>query len=209
MLGMACFVFIMNQIAMNYGAKSYDFFGFSIQLNFIYFSIISLLGCSLYCFAIDFILEYSNGKIHKIGNFLFMLSISLPPLFLLSNIINKIANIIIIISKSQKAGLFSGIFMTLFIIVLGILLTRLFSRSLDEKNIKPKGCFTINQEHTHLDKADEMFRYEYYDLAALEGFLALENALRSALIDSGIRVPSSLPPIKLISMASKYEIFPV
>ena len=28
-------------------------------------------------------------------------------------------------------------------------------------------------------------------------------------MDSGIRVPSSLPPVKLISMASRYGIFPV
>ena len=108
-LAMVGFILAINQIEKDHGYSGYSFFGLSLQFRFLYLSIISLLGCAVYLFALGFVTEDPPGITQKIGNFLYTFSLSLLPIYLMFWGGTKIAELIVIISKSKVAGLITGI----------------------------------------------------------------------------------------------------
>jgi len=206
-LAMVGVLFAIHSIIKDFGSAGYDFFGLVLKVQFFYFGIVALLGGAVYFYAIDFITERPIGMAHKIGNFLYALSLFVPPLYLILWFVAKVANLVAFILKSSMAGNVSQVLLTLIGAIFGAIVSWMFSAAMNRKDRLSRVDQLATQEGAHLQRAEEMLKSDHYDLAALEAFRAVETALRRAFVDSEIRVRSHRP-VDVISNAAKVGIIP-
>lgn len=118
----------------DFGSKGYDFFGLTLQVQFFYFGIVALLACAVYFYALNFITEGTIGITHEIGNYLYALSLFIPPLYLILWLVTKVADFLAFISKSSVAGNILQILLTLLGVFFGFIVSRMLSVVMNRKD---------------------------------------------------------------------------
>lgn len=188
---MAGLLFVIHPVVLEHGAAGFSFFGSVLQFVVIYYTLIALLGGSVYCFAIDYISETPIGRAHDVGNYFYAMALLFPPVFGGLWLSVKVAELTVWLSDSAMAG---EILKTIFIAIAAILaglVALLVSRRMNSRDRTDNINRLAVQSGMHLDRAVELAISGHNDLATLEAFRSVEAALQRALIDSNVRLSSS------------------
>jgi hypothetical protein len=88
-------LYTLNPIVLKYGDISFSFLGYGLKVQMVYFSFLTLLGISVYFYAIALI---SENKIfifmQKGGNISYTISLLIPPLYISLYVISIIVEIV-------------------------------------------------------------------------------------------------------------------
>jgi HEPN domain-containing protein len=188
---MAGLLFVIHPLVLEHGASGFSFFGNILQFVVLYYTLIALLGGSVYCFAIDYISETPVGRAHDVGNFFYAMALLFPPVFAVLWLSVKMAEGIVWLSDSTMAGEVSKAIFMAIAAISGGLIALIISRRMNSRDRSDNVNRLAVQSGMHLDRAVELAISGHNDLATLEAFRSVEAALQRALIDSNVRVKSS------------------
>ena len=179
-LALVGLLYVIHPLVLKHGEAGFSFFGSVLEFQVIYYTMIALLGCAVYFFAVDYITEAPIGNAHRLGNYFYAMSLLFPPVFAFSWLSLKVAEGIVWVSDSQMAGEVSKLVFTLLAGVGGLLVALLISRRMNTRDRSECVQELALQAKVHLERAEELIEAGHNDLAALEGFRSVESALQRA-----------------------------
>ena len=200
-------LYALHPIIREHGHQGFAFFESVLQFRVIYYTLLCLLGCAIYSFAIDFLNDNPLGMPHRVGNILYAMALLFPPLFALVWLSIRVAEGVVWISDSPIAGEISKIALSIIVGSAGVLIAYLVSRRMNRRDREENFDQLAIRTKGHMQRAEEMHDAQHHDLVALEAFRAVETALQRALLDGNVHVPSSRPN-QLIAIAARVGVIP-
>ena len=200
-------LFAIHPVVRDFGEAGYHFFGAVLQFRVIYYTMLGLLGCVIYFYAIDFITDNPLGLAHRVGNLFYAMSLLFPPVFAIVALSIKTAEAVVWVSDSPLAGEISKIALTSIAAGVGLLISQLASRHMNQRDREESIDRLAFQSKGHLQRAEELMAAGHYDLVALEAYRCVESVLQRALLDSKVSVSSS-GANQLIPIAAKVGLIP-
>jgi hypothetical protein len=200
-------LFAIHPVIRDFGEAGYPFFGAVLQFRVIYYTMLGLLGCVIYFYAIDFITDNLLGLAHRVGNLFYAMSLLFPPVFAIVALSIKAAEAVVWVSDSPLAGEISKIALTSIAAGVGLLISQLASRHMNQRDREESIDRLAFQSKGHLQRAEELMAAGHYDLVALEAYRCVESVLQRALLDSKVSVSSSRAN-QLIPIAAKVGLIP-
>lgn len=200
-------LFAIHPVVREFGRAGYSFFGMVLEFRLIYYMMLGLLGCVIYFYAIDFITDNPLGLAHRIGNLFYAMALLFPPVFAIVALSIWVAEGIVWISDSPLAGEISKIAMTSIAAGIGLLISKLASRHMNQRDREESVDRLAFQSKGHLKRANELLDSGHYDLVALEAYRCIEGVLQRALLDGDVHVSNSRAK-QLIPIAAKVGIIP-
>ena len=200
-------LFAIHPVVRDLGSAGFLFFGSVLQFRLIYYSMLGLLSCGIYFYAVDSITENPLGLSHRIGNYFYAMSLLFPPVFAIVALSIKVAEGIVWISDSPLAGELSKLALTSIATGLALLIAKFASRQMNQRDHEESVDRLAFQSKGHLQRADELMEAGHYDLVALESYRCIESVLQRALLDGNISVSNSRAN-QLIPIAARVGIIP-
>ena len=200
-------LFAIHPVVRDFGNTGYSFFGMVLQFRVIYYTLLGLLGCVIYFYAIDFITDNPLGIAHRIGNLFYAMALLFPPVFALVALSIKVAEGIVWVSDSPMAGEISKLAFASIAAGVGLLIAHLASRRMNTRDRVESVDRLAFASKSHLQRAEELFESGHHDLVALEAFRCLESVLQRALLDGDVTVSNSRAN-QLIPVAAKVGVIP-
>lgn len=200
-------LFAIHPVVRDLGDAGYTFFGSVLQFRVIYYAMLSLLGCVIYFYAVDFITDNPLGMAHRIGNWFYAMALLFPPLFALVATAIKVAEGVVWISDSPMAGEVSKVAITTIAVCFCLLFAYVASRGMNRRDREDTVDRLAFRSKGHLNRAEELMEAGHHDLVALEAFRCIESVLQRALLDGNIAVSSSRAN-QLIPVAARAGIIP-
>lgn len=179
-------MFAINPLVNKYGEISYLIFGIGISINFIYLVFCSLLGCSVYFYAIGLVgekafFEYSN----KIGHVTYALALISPPLFIILYPVSITVTFVVEFTKSLAFSKFIESALSSSVVGTATFISGFIFKTFLQKDKSEKVEKLANQENQLLTRSKELYDQNYYDLALIESWKSIEISLRKAFISIG------------------------
>lgn len=184
-------LYVIHPLVLRHGDSGLSIFGTVLHFQVIYYTMMALLGGAVYFFAVEYAMESPLGTAHRMGNYLYAMSLLFPPVFALVWLFVKLAEGMASFSDSELAGEISKLVFSLLIAASGILLALLVSRRMNSRDRTECAHSLGLQTKLHLERADELVEAGHNDLAALEGFRSVEAALQRALLDNDVSIKSA------------------
>lgn len=200
-------LFAIHPLIRDFGSEGYSFFGTLIPFRMLYYTLMGLLACAIYFYAVDFITDNPLGMAHRIGNLFYAMALLFPPVFAIVALSVNVAEGVVWMSNSAMAGEISKMALTLIATSAGLLLARVASRQMTLRDRSESVSVLEIRSKDHLGRAQEMLDSGHYDLVALESFRCLESVLQGALLEAEITVPNSRAN-QLIPIAARAGLIP-
>lgn len=185
-LALLAAMFAINPLLNKYGEISYLIFEIPISLNFIYLVFCSLLGASVYFYAIGLVGEKAIFEMsNTIGHVTYALALIAPPLFIILYPVSLAASLIV---KFTQSPLFSKVIeyaLSAFIGIVASLISNFIFKTFSRRDKAEKVEKLTYQENQLLARAKELFEQGYFDLAVTESWKAIEISLNKAFLRIG------------------------
>ncbi len=179
-------MFAINPLVNKYGDMSYLIFGFSVSINFVNLIFCSLLGASVYFYAIGLIGEKPIFEIvNKIGHVTYAIALIAPPLFLLLYPVSLITAIAIKFTQLQYFSRIVESALSASIGVIASFISIFIFKTFIKRDKTEKVEKLTEKENQLLARAKEFFKQGYYDLSVTESWKAVEIALNKTFIGIG------------------------
>lgn len=206
-LAMAAILFVLHPLIEAHGSAGFEFFGTVLQFQVLYYTFLTLLGCTIYFYALDFINEHPMGFAQNVGNLFYATSLLFPPVFGFVALSVTVAEGVVWISDSPLAGEISKIGLSLIAGCGGLLVSRILWLRMNGRERDASSDQLAVDSRAHLRRAEELMDAEHFDLVALEAFRAIEASLQHGLLDCKAAIPSSRANL-LIPAAAKAGLIP-
>jgi HEPN domain-containing protein len=205
-LALLAAMFALNPLVNKYGEIAYLVFGFSVSINSIYLIFCSLLGASVYFYAIGLVGEKAIFEVaNKIGHVTYAFALIVPPLFLFLYPVSLAAEIVV---KFTQSPAFSNVIeysLSGFVGIAASLISNFIIKTFSQRDKTEKVKKLSEQENQFLARANELFKQGYFDLAVTESWKAVEIALNKTFISIGEkRYPKNMRLI--LELAEKRKI---
>ncbi len=185
-LALLAAMFAVNPLIDRYGDISYLIVGLPISISFIYLLFCSLLGGSVYFYAIGLVGEKAIFALaNKLGNITYALALIAPPLFLILYPVSLIVAVVVGFTQSPAFSKSIEYVLSAVVGVTATLLSRFIINTFSQRDKAEKVEKLSDQENQLLTRAKELYTQGYYDLAVTESWKALEIALRKSFISIG------------------------
>lgn len=204
---MAGILFSIHPLIEQHGASGFQFFGVLLQFQALYYTFLTLLGCTIYFYALDFLQESPMGLSHRIGNLFYAIALLFPPVFAIVALSISVAEGVVWVSHSPLAGEIFKIVLAVLAGCGGLLIARLLWAGMNRREREENADQLAVKSCAHLRRAEELMEAKHYDLVALESFRAIEASLQHGLLSCEARVPSSRANL-LIPAAAKAGLIP-
>jgi hypothetical protein len=206
-LAMAGILFAIHPLVENHGRAGFEFFEVTLTFQALYYTFLTLLGCTIYFYALDFLAENPMGFAHRVGNLFYAISLLFPPVFAVVALSATVAEGVVWISDSPLAGEVSKFIITLMAGCAGLLVARILWRRMNSREREASSDQLAIQSRAHLRRAEELMEAQHYDLVALESFRAIETSLQHGLLSCNAAVPSTRANL-LIPAAARAGLIP-
>ena len=200
-------LFAIHPVVRDFDSAGFPFFDFVLQYRMIYYTMLGLLGCVIYFYAIDFITDNPLGLAHRVGNLFYAIALLFPPVLALVALSIKVAEGVVWVSDSPIAGEISKIAITSIAACVGLLIAKFASRHMNQRDREESVDRLAFQSKGHLQRAEELMEAGHYDLVALESYRCVESVLQRALLDGNVHVSNSRAN-QLVPIAARVGIIP-
>jgi HEPN domain-containing protein len=184
-IGLVAILFTLSSLIDSVGQIGFSLFGFMLTLSHVYYFISISLLISVYFYGIRFITEKYIRITESIGDYLYIIVILTPPIYLALYIVVGLANTIGEILKSDWARNSFEILFSMLIGGLSVYLWEKIRKIFLKKEIDSSVQQLQNKETTFFNRAESLFNSGNYDLSVVESLKAIEIAAQKYLLDRG------------------------
>jgi hypothetical protein len=200
-------VFAISPVIEDYLTAGFDLLGVRATVGFAYASFSVLLSLSVYLFAISFVTQRPVPLVQAIGNAVYVLSLAVPPTYILLYVATAIARLL---SQSMDSKRAESILQLLLGVLSGVassVVGQILYRRLSRRELAATTAALEDLEAIQIQRAAQLHEAGHSDLAVLDAFRAIETALRGAVLKLDRPIRSSAP-IELIRAALTSGIIP-
>lgn len=181
MLALLGMLFALHPVLDPFLGEGFDYLGVNLKVFYAYALTAGLLSLGVYFYGVALMTERPHSWLERMGNTSYALAIIVPPLFGGLYFANVLAHTL---DQSHLAWAAPTVALVLGIIWLALsqLAAWLFRRRLGEQDRQAKIEQLTRQEVAALQRAQELFTGNHYDLAVIEAAKALDARLRRVLL---------------------------
>ena len=184
-IGLSAILFTLSSLLETLGKYGFSLFGFTLTISHLYYFIAAALLISVYFYGIRFITDRYIHITESIGDYLYIIVILAPPIYIALFLVVLLSNLLGMLFKSDIAR---SVFEIVFTISIGIL-SSFISEKLRRLFIKKDKISSIQQLQTKeaifFNRAESLFNSGNYDLSVVECFKSIEIAAQKYLLDHG------------------------
>ena len=182
-IGLVAILFTLSSLIESIGRSGFNLFGFVLTISQVYYFISISLLIAVYFYGIRFITEKYIRITESIGDYLYIIVILTPPIYLALYLVVGIANIIGELSKSEWARKSIEVLFSMFIGGLGVYFWEKIRKIFVKKEINSSVQQLQKKETIFFNRAESLFNSENYDLSVVESLKAIEIAAQKYLLD--------------------------
>lgn len=202
-VGLLATLYTLNPlITKEIGEIGFTIVSFDINTELVYYIMLGLLAFAVYFYSVQFISERKIKYVQEAGDVFYAIALSLPPAFILLITLNKL--IIPLVKNESLEWLLSGLFSALSSILAGYT-TTILKRKMSSKQKRNDAKQEENLSFNYLIRAKQLFDDNYFDMAILETFKAIDSAIKKTLLLRNINVDERTP-FQTINKAREYGI---
>ena len=206
-IGLLAILFTLNPLITSIGQSGFSLFGFVLSISHVYYFIAVSLLIAVYFYGIRFITEKYIRITERVGDYLYIIVILAPPVYIALFFVVELANVLGQLFRSDSARYVIEISLT---ILIGVLSSFIWER-IRKIFIKKEKNSSIQQlqkkETTFFNRAESLFNSENYDLAVVESLKAIEIAAQKYLLDHG-HIPSRKSNYSWIKILDEKKLVP-
>lgn len=185
-------VFTVHPIVAPFLSHEVRVFTFAAPVRLFYLAFIASLVVSVYLFDVDLLVERPKSHLRSAGTLSYAIALAIPPV---TGFLVAVTPLIMWIG--DHAGSLveaSSVLLSTIAAAVGLFAERTFQRALKLRDQRHAEMQSRLAEADHIGRAQQMLSLGHFDLAALEGWTAVEIAIRSALFRSELRfIPVRAP----------------
>jgi hypothetical protein len=201
-LALLAALFALHPFLDRIGDWGFLYLGYELRVFHAYLLIAGLLALCVYCFGLTLISERSHSWLERLGNYAYALAVIVLPLYgglyLASLLADQLGNFHLAWAAPSVA-LGCGIGW----LVLSQLLAWMLRGRLATQDRTAKVKELMEEEILRVNRAQELFAGQYYDLSTIEMWKAVLARLRAGLLRRGI-APRRLTPEVLVRVSSRH-----
>jgi hypothetical protein len=183
---------------------NYPYVDFPLKIFYAYGLVAGLLALTVYFYALSLLSERGYSWMEKTGNYVYAIAIMIVPLYgalYLSTLLADQVGRHEVAIQAPAIALGLGVLWVL----VSYLLARRVRRRLGEQDRTAKVDQLAEQEIASLNRAQELFTSNHFDLSVIESWKAIEARLRRVLLLRGIST-SVDDPQAMVQAASRHHI---
>ncbi|MFA7421930.1 MAG: hypothetical protein WCZ90_19765 [Melioribacteraceae bacterium] len=184
-IGLVAILFTLSSLIESIGHIGYSLFGFVLTISHVYYFISISLLIAVYFYGIRFITDRYIRITEIIGDYLYIIVILTPPVYIALFLVVALANIFGNLFRSDNTRYIIEVVLT---ILIGILSSFIWER-IRKIFIKKEKNSSVQQlqkkETSFFNRAESLFNSGNFDLSVVEAFKTIEIAAQKYLIDHG------------------------
>jgi predicted permease len=170
----------------------FRYLDYDLKILYVYALISGLLAFTAYCYAMALLSERPASRVERLGNYTYAVAIGILPLYGGLYLSSLLADLV---GESHLAWAAPMVALGLGVLWLaaGWFMAWRVRRRLGERDRTAKIEQLVGHELEALNRAQELFGLEHYDLAVIEAWKAIEARLRRVLLLRGISRRADTP----------------
>jgi HEPN domain-containing protein len=184
-IGLLAILFTLSPLIESVGQIGFSLFGFVFTISHVYYFIAISLLIAVYFYGIRFITEKFIRITESIGNYLYIIAILAPPIYMALFLVVGLANVLGKIFQSDSTRFGIEIVMSILVGVLSSFIAGRIVKIFTKKEKVSSVQQLQKKESLFFSRAESLFNSGNYDLSVVESLKAIEIAAQKYLIDHG------------------------
>lgn len=165
--------------------RGFTYLNYDLKILYVYATVAGALAFTAYCYAMALLSERPASRMEKLGNYSYAIAIGILPLYGALYMSSLLADAVGETHLAWAAPTVAMGLAVLWLVAWQLVAWRVRSR-LGDRDRTAKIEQLVGHELEALNRAQELFDLEHFDLAVIEAWKAIEARLRRVLLLRGI-----------------------